>query len=250
MFFAKHRDGESRWKAGPSDEAITSRVLAGETYLFEVLMRRHNRRVSRAIRALLNLESEVEDVMQETYVRALANLQQLRGASSLSSWLIQIAVNEALVRLRQQRKFVPLGVGIDKIEEARSGREESRAADPEEAASRGELIRLLETAVDELPPRYRLVFVLREVEGMSTRDTATALNLSKDVVKTRLRRAKLHIQRQVSSRAYSSKRGAFPFYAPRCDRVVKAVLGRIARLPNSHGIFGMDRARGAQQLNR
>jgi RNA polymerase sigma-70 factor, ECF subfamily len=234
MFFSKHHEAESRWKAGPSDEAIAARVLAGETYLFEVLMRRHNQRLSRAVRTVLKLESEVEDVMQQTYVEAFANLRQLRGVRSLSSWLVQIGVNGALDRLRQQRRFVASGTAFDGVEEGQPGGKESRSADPEESASQVELVRLLEAAVEELPARYQLVFSLREIEGMSTRETAMALGVSKDVVKTRLHRAKLHIQRQVSSRAYASRARAFAFHAPRCDRVVRAVLERILQSDSYH----------------
>jgi len=229
MLFSKHHEDERRWEAGPSDEVVAGRVLAGETHLFEVLMRRHNQRLSRALRAVLKLESEVEDVMQQTYVEAFTNLRQLRGAGSLSSWLVQIAVNEALDRLGRQRRFVASGTAFDRVEEAQPGREASRPANPEESASQVELVRLLEAAVRELPARYQLVFSLREIEGMNTRETARALGVSRDVVKTRLRRAKLHIQRQVSSRAYATKARAFAFHAPRCDRVVTAVLERIVQ---------------------
>jgi RNA polymerase sigma-70 factor (ECF subfamily) len=234
MFFSKNREGEGRWKAGPSDEAIVARVLAGETYLFEVLMRRHNQRLSRAVRALLKLESEVEDVMQQTYVDAFTNLRQLRGAASLSTWLVRIAVNEALVRLRRKRRFITSGAGFDLIEREIPGPESGRG-DPEETASRVELIHFLEAAVDELPARYRVVFMLREIEGMNTRETAAALGVSKDVVKTQLRRSKLLIQQLVGARVYASKAGAFAFHAPRCNRVVSAVFEKILPLPAVHG---------------
>jgi RNA polymerase sigma-70 factor, ECF subfamily len=240
MFFSK-QNNQSRWNAGPSDESIVAGIRAGERHLFEVLMRRHNQRLFRAVRALLKLESEVEDVMQQTYVDALANLSQLRGATSVSSWLVQIAVKEALDRLRQQRRFISSDTGFERMEEVRSGLENSLPADPEEATARVELVRLLEAAVDGLPAKYRVVFVLREIEGISTRDTSVALGVGTDVVKTRLRRAKLHIQRQVSSRAYASRARAFSFYAPRCDRVVNIVLGRLTGRSASNALLGLGR---------
>src|SRR5215471_12972459 len=122
MFFSK-QNNQSRWKMGPSDESIVAGIRAGERHLFEVLMRRHNQRLFRAIRALLKSECEVEDVMQQTYVDALANLSQLRAATSVSSWLVQIAVNEALVRLRQQRRLISSDTGFDRMEKVQSGLE-------------------------------------------------------------------------------------------------------------------------------
>src|SRR5215813_911623 len=226
MFAFNRLDRESRrWRSGPSDETIATRVIAGETSIFEVLMRRHNQRVYRAIRAILKEEAEIEDVMQQTYVDAFANLSQFRGAASFSAWILRIAVNEALSRLRQRTRFTLIGTGSSNPAHP-VGPDLSSCEDPEEGTSRVELIRLLEVAVDELPSTYRLVFVLREVEGLTTRETAAALGVTRDVVKTRLRRSKLLIQRRV--RARLRPRDAFVFLAPRCDRVVKGVLQRVA----------------------
>ena len=224
-FFSTQVNGESPWKLGPPDEVIVARVIAGETYLFEVLMRRYNQRLFRAVRPLLKVESEVEEVMQQTYVEAYTHLRQLTEAGCFSRWLVRIGVNESFVRLRQRKHLVAAGVGGERM-----GGAQRVSDDPEDAASRLERARLLEAAVEQLSPRYRLVFVLREVEGMSTRDTALALGVSKDVVKTRLRRSKLLIRRQVGSRSYASRARALQFHAPRCDRMVVAVLYRIVRL--------------------
>src|SRR5215471_14950661 len=232
-FFSTQVNGESPWKLGPPDEVIVARVIAGETYLFEVLMRRYNQRLFRAVRPLLKVESEVEEVMQQTYVEAYTHLRQLTEAGCFSRWLVRIGVNESFVRLRQRSHLVAAGVGLERM----GGAQRVSPDDPEEAASRLERARLLEAAVDQLSPRYRLVFVLREVEGMSTRDTALALGVSEDVVKTRLRRSKLLIRRQVDSRTYASRARALQFHAIRCNRVVEAVFGRIA--PRMRGIEGL-----------
>jgi RNA polymerase sigma-70 factor (ECF subfamily) len=224
-FFSTQLNGESHWKAGPPDEVIVARVIAGETNLFEVLMRRYNQRLFRAVRPLLKVESEVEEVMQQTYVEAYTHLRQLTEAGCFSRWLVRIGVNESFVRLRQRQHLVAAGVGGERM-----GSAQRVSDDPEEAASRLERARLLEAALEQLSPRYRLVFVLREVEGMSTRDTALALGVSKDVVKTRLRRSKLLLRRQVGSRSYAARARALPFHATRCNRVVVAVLCRIVRL--------------------
>lgn len=228
MFFLESADAESRWKRGPSDEVIAARVIAGETRLFEVLMRRHNQRLYRALRGLLKDETEIEDIMQQTYVDAFANLRQLRGPASLSSWLVRIAMNEALARLRRKSRFEADPIGCGDPQAAIAGAIKEGAENPEERAWRVEQSRLLQAAVDELPARYRVVFLLREVEEMSTRETAFSLEVSEDVVKTRLRRSKLLIRRTLGSRISRVKSGAFAFHATRCNRVVKTVLPRIA----------------------
>ena len=192
-------------------------------------MRRYNQRLFRAVRPLLKVESEVEEVMQQTYVEAFTHLRQLTEAGCFSRWLVRIGVNESFVRLRQRSHLVAAGLGLERL----GGAQRVSADDPEKAASRLELSRLLEAAVDQLSPRYRLVFVLREVEGMSTRETALALGLSEDVVKTRLRRSKLLIRRQVNSRTYASRARALQFHAIRCNRVVEAVLRRVFPLAPS-----------------
>jgi len=227
MFFLHCADSDGRWKLGPSDDVIVERVIAGETHLFEVLMRRHNQRMYRALRGLLKDETEIEEIMQQTYVDAFANLGQLRGAASLSTWLVRIAMNEALVRLRQRNRFATERAGHGDLERAIDAAKTDAAESPEEHASRVELIRLLEAAVDHLPARYRLVFLLREIEGISTRETAFALDVCEDVVKTRLRRSKLLIRRALGFRIHQPRTQVFAFHAPRCNGVVKAVLERI-----------------------
>ena len=164
----------------PSDEAVVARVLAGEVDLFEVLMRRHNPRVYRTIRAILRDEAEVEDAMQQTYLLAYSSLRGFAGASSFSTWLTRIAVNEALGRRRRGGR---LEVVAEVPEGAASAVEEDRAA-------AREAIRLVEQAVDRLPDDYRSVFMLREVQRLSTADTAGSLGLSEDAVKVRLRRSR------------------------------------------------------------
>ena len=222
--FLTQMDGENRWREGPPDGDIVARVMAGQTHLFEILMRRYNQRVFRAVRSLLKAESEVEEVMQRTYVEAFTHLDQLARGSRFPHWLVRIAINESLVWLRHQRHFVTTGL------EAIGSWPKRSSEDPEEAASQLERARIIQAVLDQLPARYRVVFVLREIEGLSTRDTALALGISKDVVKTRLRRSKLLIRKRVGSRTYACRARALPFHATRCNRVVLAVLYRIIRL--------------------
>ena len=208
----------------PSDEEIARRVLAGETALFEVVMRRHNQRVYRAIRAILRDEAEVEDAMQQAYLSAYLHLAEFEGSSRLSTWLVRIAVNEALGRLRRDRRLVALSDALEGTEMIQAPPES-----PEDTAERRELTAILERAVDGLPELYRTVFVLREVEGLSTADAADALGTNEDVVKTRLHRARALLHERLASLADSRTADLFPFHAPRCNRVVAAVMEAIAR---------------------
>jgi RNA polymerase sigma-70 factor (ECF subfamily) len=213
-----------RWQ-GLADEDIAARVLDGQTALFEVLMRRHNERIYRAARAILRDESEAEDVMQQAYVNAYAHLRQFDRRAKFSTWLTRIAVNEALARARRRGRYQPLD------EEASATGEipmKMDQADPERQAFGRELGALLEAAVDTLPDGHREVFMLREVEGLSTNETAECLDVTEDVVKTRLSRARAALRRELFERAGLAASNAFTFQRPRCDRIVSAVMARIA----------------------
>jgi RNA polymerase sigma-70 factor, ECF subfamily len=193
-------------------------------------MRRHNQRLYRAARAILNDDAEAEDVMQETYVRAFAHLAQFRGAALLSTWLTRIAAHEAFARVRQRRRLAALPPD-DKDVETLLLADRSKPADPEREANNAELRGLLERAIDELPETYRTVFVLREVEGLSTATTAECLGVSEEVVKTRLSRARARLRDGLYERAGAAAGSAFTFGAERCDRVVAAVLSRLRGTP-------------------
>ena len=208
-----------------SDEEIVAGVLDGHTALFEILMRRHNERLYRAARAILRDDSEAEDVMQQAYVNAYAHLRQFHGRAMFSTWLTRIAVNEALARVRRKRTYECVDEDTLDVE---SFMEHVETSNPERQAATGELRAVLEQAIDRLADGAREVFVLREVEGMSTAEVATALDVSEDVVKTRLSRARAAIRRDLMSRTGSSAPDVFRFYRPRCDRVVTQVLARIA----------------------
>jgi RNA polymerase sigma-70 factor, ECF subfamily len=210
------------------DEEVARRVLDGEPALFELLMRRNNQRVYRAVRGLLRDEAEVEDVMQQAYVSAYLHLGQFEGASKFSTWLVRIAINEALARLRKARRLVPIDGGAAHGEGAVITRR-SQVRSPEDQVAARELIGLLEEAVDGLPDIYREVFMLREIEGMSTAEAAQALGLTEDGVKTRLHRAKALLQGRLASLTRGQLGAAFTFEAPRCDRVVRAVMTAILR---------------------
>jgi RNA polymerase sigma-70 factor (ECF subfamily) len=212
-----------RW-VGLTDEDIVSRVLQGQTALFEVIMRRHNQRLYRVARAIVRDEKEAEDVMQQAYVNAYAHLRQFDGRAKFLTWLTKIAVNEAQARARKLGRYEALDSDTGNVETFVSA---SQAPDPEHLAFSRELGALLETAVDALVDGCREVFVLREVEGLSTLEAAQVLGVSEDVVKTRLSRAKAALRRDLLDRAGLGAAQAFPFHQLRCDRVVAAVFERI-----------------------
>ena len=205
-----------------SDEQVVVQVLSGHTAMFEVLMRRHNERLYRAARAILRDDSEAEDVMQQAYVNAYSHLGQFDGRARFSTWLTRIAIHEALGRARRRGRYTTMDP------ETPSGRAvTSTGPDPEHLAFSHELGALLESAIERLPDGTREVFVLRQIEGMSTEAVATALDVSEDVIKTRLSRARAALRRHLSDQAGSVATGVFRFHQPRCDRVVAAVFARL-----------------------
>src|SRR5712691_2426696 len=211
------------------DEEVVRRVRAGEGALFEILIRRYNQRLYRVARAILRDEDEAEDVMQQAYVNAFVHLDQFADRSRFATWLTKIAAYEALARARRRGRVAE----IDAMSETNDEDHALRAAgpDPEQQALTGELRRLLESGIDGLPRRYRSVFVLREVEGLSTGETADCLDLTSDTVKTRLLRARALLREQLLARAGVATPEAFSLHLARCDRVVAAVLARL-RLPS------------------
>jgi RNA polymerase sigma-70 factor (ECF subfamily) len=209
-----------------SDLDIVRQVLGGNTALFELLMRRYNERLYRAARAILRDEREAEDVMQQAYVNAFANLRQFKGDAQFATWLTRITINEALARARRRGRYTRFDDEVEGVEASMS----AAAPDPERQAFTGELRALLEWAIDILPDGAREVFVLRDVEGLSTAETAQSLGVSEDVVKTRLSRARAALRRSLLGRAGATAPDAFRFYRPRCDRVVAEVLTRISAI--------------------
>ena len=212
-----------------SDAEVVDRVRCGETSLFEILMRRHNQRVYRAARAIVKDEAEAEDVMQQAYINAFVHLKQFESRAQFSTWLTRITIYEALARRRKQRPEEPLSMHDDEHDAVEPT--DSSAISPERQAYSGELGRLIEDAVDALPETYRVVFMLRDVEGLTTVETAEGLGVGEEAVKTRLHRARAMVRRSLSERLGASAPQAFQFHAMRCDRVVAAVLAEIVKTP-------------------
>lgn len=207
-----------------SDEQIVTRVAAGQTALFEVLMRRHNERLYRCARAILKDDSEAEDVMQQAYVNAYTHLRQFDARAKFSTWLTRIAVNEALARVRRRGRYTTVDPESPAPVEFPMA---SATSNPERQAFAQELGALMERAIERLPDGAREVFVLRQVEGMSTAEVAEVLSVSEDVVKTRLSRARATLRRDLYEHADAAASNAFRFLGRRCDRIVAAVMAQL-----------------------
>lgn len=210
-----------------SDTEIVARVVAGEPALFELIVRRYNQRLFRTARAIVKNDAQAEDVMQQAYIAAFQHLRTFAGTAQFSTWLVRIAINEALMRLRKDRKLAL--VDDDGAWETMMKRNvpANAAPSPEQNASNSELAALLESAVDALPELYRVVFTLREIEELTTAETAAALEVSDDTVKQRLHRAKAMVQDYLAKRAMAESTGVFKFEAPRCNRLTAAVMKRV-----------------------
>ncbi len=215
-----------------TDEQIISAILAGATALYEVLIRRYNRRLYRVVRGILRDEAETEDVMQEAYVRAYQHLRDFEGRASFSTWLIRIAVHEALAREKRVRKIITRNFADDEEGEM-TELLHSNNASPEVETANEETRAMLERAILALPSRYRTVLMMRDIEEMSTADTAVALELSEEAVKVRLHRARAMLRRELFQRVGATSSAAFQFPATRCDRVTHAVMRRLSLEPHA-----------------
>ena len=176
-----------------SDMETIQQVLDGNTAMFELLMRRYNERIYRAARSIVRDEQEAEDVMQQAYVNAFTHLRQFNGSAQFSTWLTRIAIHEALARVRRRGRYEAFDDDLSNVEPFMSS---NPAQSPERQAFAGELRGLLEWAIDAMPDGMREVFVLREVEGLSTSEVAECFGVSDDVVKTRLSRGRAMLRRR------------------------------------------------------
>ncbi len=198
---------------------------------FEEIMRRNNRRLFRVTMSIVKDQAEAEDLVQETYIRAFDKLSQSEPVEHLSPWLVKIAVNESLMRLRKRKKDGHLKLVanemIDTEDGPLGGRARGRGDDPESSAARAEIRYILEAAIEGLPQPFRSVFVLRALEEFSTQDTADCLGIPSDTVKTRYHRAKRVLRQGLAAQLENALSDAFPFAGSRCDRVVVGVLKQL-----------------------
>ena len=204
------------------DAALVERARQRDGAAFWLIVKRHNQRLYRVARAVLDDDAEAEDVVQETYIQAFLHLADFRAEARLSTWLTRIALNEALGRRRQRRPAVDVTAV-----EAMAAPSSPHKADPEAATALVEIRRLLERAVDGLPEPFRVVFVLRDVEEMSTEETALLLGVRPQTVKTRLHRARRLLREALRDEFATVFTDTFPFAGAPCDRLTQAVLDRL-----------------------
>jgi RNA polymerase sigma-70 factor (ECF subfamily) len=186
-------------------------------------MRKHNRMLFRTARAILRDDAEAEDAVQEAYLRAYWSIGRFRGEAKLSTWLVRIVANEALARLRKgtrRAQIVPISNDVETDIPSNDG--------PELRTQRSEIRRLLEEKIDALPEAYRSVFVLRALEEFSVEETAAALGIPEATVRTRFFRARSQLREALSREIDLAFDDAFAFAGERCDRIVAAVLARLA----------------------
>ena len=224
----RHASAPQIAPSGTGDTELVARARSRDEAAIRLIMQMNNRRLYRLARGILRNDSEAEDVVQETYVRAFTHLDSFRGDSSLATWLARIAMNEALGRLRRQRPNVewttlPPGTLEAQIIQFPL----SATTDPEKTMAQREIQHVVEHAIDDLPEAFRIVFITRVIEGMNVEETAEILGLKPETVKTRLHRARTMLRDNVEKKIGPVVMEAFPFAGKRCERLTDAVLKRL-----------------------
>jgi RNA polymerase sigma-70 factor (ECF subfamily) len=212
-----------------SSEDLILRVRRKDEDALRSIIRQNNRRLFRLARSIVRDDGEAEEIVQESYVRAFTNLSEFRGESQLMTWLTRIAINEAYSRLRRRRtKRI-----FEKLQAASPSAEiipfppSTTQPDPESIMAQREIHNILERAIDALPEPFRIVVVARLVEEMSVEDTAAALGLRPETVKTRLHRARRALREDLERQFGAHLTQAFPFAGIRCKRMAEAVIARL-----------------------
>jgi RNA polymerase sigma-70 factor (ECF subfamily) len=220
-----------------TDAELVARIGRRDHAAFEELMRRYNGKLFRVARAILKDDAEAEDALQDGYFDAYRRIGDFRGESQLSTWLTRIVINQALMKLRRQKRdrvVVAFGArrGPDgELPEADMA--DDKAESPTDATMRAEVRRILERRIDELPVAFRTVFVMREVEDMTVEETAACLSIPAATVRTRLFRARALLRESLARDMDSATVEVFGFAGERCDRIVAGVLARVTILPST-----------------
>jgi RNA polymerase sigma-70 factor (ECF subfamily) len=226
-----HQDRTALPTAG-SDADLVRRIAQDDQKAFEALMRRHNGRLFRVARAILKDDAEAEDALQDAYLDAYKHIDSFQGGSQVATWLVRIVANRALMRLRKQKRervVVPFADPHSTSSDSRTEDVVDRTGEsPSAAALRGEIRRILERRIDELPVAFRTVFVLREVEEMTVEETAESLGIPPATVRTRLFRARALLREALARDVDVATGDVFGFAGTRCDRIVAQVLARMS----------------------
>jgi len=226
-------DSAARAPASPPDDeaALVRRIVAGDLAAFERLMRANNRRLYRLARATLRDDAEAEDALQEAYLAAHRALAGFRGESALSTWLSRLVSNECLGRLRKRARrdnIFPI-VALDAEANPEAAMDDARRPEPpDHALVRTQMRELLERRLDALPAAFRGVFVLRAVEELSVQETAQVLGIPEATVRSRHFRARSLLREALAQEIDLAERDLYEFGGAHCDRVVAAVLARLA----------------------
>lgn len=214
------------------DTEVARRVSLGDHTAFEGLMRQYNGRLFRVARAILRDDAEAEDALQDAYIDAYRHIDGFRGTATLGTWLTRVVANQALMHLRRRRRHAVV-VSFDAAAAGDPDRRvpeppDERAESPPDTALRGEIRRLIERRIDELPVAFRTVFVMRDVEDMTVQETADGLGIPAATVRTRLFRARALLRAALARDIDITTGDVFGFAGDRCDRIVAAVLARLA----------------------
>ncbi len=224
----ERRPGGWRSLGDLPDERLVELARENNLMAFEALMRRHNRRLFRVARSVLGDADTAEDAVQETFLRAYTKLSTYRPTGKFSAWLTRVALNEALMMRRRDR---PHGTSLDAIGDGAVVAAEpadSEAPTGEQFVDAAHARALLEHAIDALPENFRMVFVLRVVEGLDVRETAESLELNPNTVRTRLFRAQRQLRGNLARVLHGESSEIFDFGAERCDQVVERVFERLS----------------------
>jgi RNA polymerase sigma factor (sigma-70 family) len=203
------------------DTTIIEEILKGDKQKYALLMRKYNQRLYRIAKGYLKDEATIEDVMQETYIKAYQKLSTFENRSEFATWLTRILINECLQRLKKLKRLTL----TDTNEENTETMNYTDHSNPETQSLNKELKGLLETTIAQLPEKYRSIFIMREVEKMSVAETCEALEISESNVKVRLNRAK-EMLRNALMDTYPAG-SLFEFNLVRCNRIAANVLARI-----------------------
>ena len=216
-----------RTQEGFADAELLAGMRAGNSAAFAALMRRNNQRLYRLARGFLRDDLEAEEAVHDGYVSAFTHLDGFRGGSSLATWLARIVSNEALARLRRRRPTVDIGEMSETLSATDGLLTTTAEPTPEQAIARREIRSAIEKAVDELPPYFRSVFMLRAIEQMSVEETASCLGIPGDTVKTRFHRANKLLRQALTIQFGAIFDDMYLFLGARCDRLVVTVLEHI-----------------------
>jgi RNA polymerase sigma-70 factor (ECF subfamily) len=219
-----------------ADVELASLIARRDAAAVRVVTGRNNQRLYRAAWSILKNREDAEEAVQEGYLKAFASIESFAGQSTLTTWLTRIVLNEALgkhrsARSRRRQLQQQSVVVIEEYREKLMGGSETYAS-PEAAAARGQVGKLLENAIADLPEAFRIVVMLRDVDGLTVDETAEALQIPAQTVKTRLLRARRRLQKTLKPSLHDALRGAFPFAGKACDAMTDRVLFSLGVLPH------------------